>query len=113
GYLTSTRTPMIICYDNLTYPCAPRFLWTFGFLFPRLASSLLRYLSAQHRYRPCPLDCTFAAGKQISIHSPDIFHRLHPQGPLIPPSLADHSPTLKFLVSPCCCFSPDRSSCTQ
>ncbi|MEQ2240682.1 hypothetical protein ILYODFUR_017715 [Ilyodon furcidens] len=77
GYLASPCTPMIICGRT---PAVPSFLWTSGFPFPQLASSL----QAQHRYHLSPRDCTSAACKQTSIHSPDIFHRHHSQGPLIP-----------------------------
>ncbi|XP_047241711.1 actin-binding LIM protein 2 isoform X8 [Girardinichthys multiradiatus] len=34
-------------------------------LHPRLASSFLHYLSAQHRSHPSPLDCTYDAGSSI------------------------------------------------
>ncbi|MEQ2224829.1 hypothetical protein ILYODFUR_011526, partial [Ilyodon furcidens] len=38
-----------------------------GSLLPRLASSLLHYLSAQHRSHPSPLDCTSAAEPSVRL----------------------------------------------
>ncbi|MEQ2297126.1 hypothetical protein AMECASPLE_031509 [Ameca splendens] len=102
GYLTSTRTPMII--SGLT-SAIPSFLWTSGFLLPPLASSLLHYLSAQHRNHLSPLVCTSAAGKQITNHSLDISHCLRS-------TRTSHSSPLSPPVSPCCCFALDRSSRT-
>ncbi|MEQ2216050.1 hypothetical protein XENOCAPTIV_009924, partial [Xenoophorus captivus] len=92
GYLTSTRTPMII--SGLT-SAIPSFLWTSGFLLPPLASSLLHYLSAQHRNHLSPLVCTSAAGKQITNHSLDISHCLRSTRTSHSSPLADHSPAPK------------------